>query len=297
MDLRDLRRLYARQMLAAAGAGGDTRLEDAFAAVARERFLGQGAWQILTPWSPSVTLPDHDPALIYQDVVVTLDRGRGVNNGSPALHAHWMHAIAPGPGETVAHLGAGAGYYSALLTELVGEDGHVTAVEFDADLAARARANLGDRDNVTVVHADARDWPRRPVDVVYVNFAVARPASAWIEGLRPGGRLIFPLGTPEDNPHAGGRVAMQAVALLVTRSGGSFAARVLSPVSFVFAEGTRSDASQAELQALDKCLKAKGWEAVRSLVWGAPPNPARCWFAGADWGLSFDEIPPRAPCD
>ena len=111
MKLADLRRVYARQMLALAGALADTHLENAFAAVPRESFLGSGPWRIMTPWSPYATVPEQDPALIYQDVVVALDEARGINNGSPSLHAHWMHLAAPRPGERVAHIGAGAGYY------------------------------------------------------------------------------------------------------------------------------------------------------------------------------------------
>ncbi len=288
MDLAAARRIYARQMLAAADACEDTRLEDAFAAVARERFLGEGEWQICTPWSPSVTLPRCDPILIYQDVVVALDRDRGVNNGSPSLHAHWMHRVAPRAGEIVAHIGAGAGYYAALLSELVGEAGRVTAVEYDTDLAARASVNLRGRGNVACVCADGRDWPLDPVDVVYVNFAVSKPASAWIEGLRPGGRLIFPLGVAQANTRTGGQVAMRAVAVLVARGDERYTAQVLGPVSFVFVEGTGSNLPNAEIQALDESLEAKGWEAVRTLVWKSPPDPERCWFAGSDWGLSFD---------
>src|SRR4029079_4443088 len=83
--------------------------EDAFAAVPRESFLGEGPWRILTPWSPYTTVPERDPALIYQDVVVALDEERGVNNGSPSLHARWMHLVSPRRGERIAHVGAGVG--------------------------------------------------------------------------------------------------------------------------------------------------------------------------------------------
>lgn len=296
MDLAALRRIYARQMLAAADACEDARLEDAFASVSRERFLGQGEWQISTPWSPSVTLPQSDPVLIYQDVVVALDRDRGVNNGSPSLHAHWMHAVAPRSGETVAHIGAGAGYYTALLSELVGKAGRVTAVEFDADLAARASTNLRDRSNVEVVCADGHDWPREPADIVYVNFAVSRPASAWVENLRLGGRLIFSVGVPQTKPEARGRHA-SAVTVMVTRREEGYAAQVLGRVTFVFAEGTKSAVSEADLRTLEESLETKGWEDVRSLVWRSRPAPARCWYAGSDWGLSFDELRRSEPSE
>jgi protein-L-isoaspartate(D-aspartate) O-methyltransferase len=154
LELAELRRIYARQMLALANALADTQLEDAFAAVPRESFLGNGSWRIMTPWSPYTTVPEQDPALIYQDVVVALDEERGINNGSPSLHARWMHLVSPRRGERVAHIGAGAGYYAAILAELVGNEGRVAAVEYDAGRAQSARDNLKDRSNVEVIAAD-----------------------------------------------------------------------------------------------------------------------------------------------
>ena len=196
MELRELRRVYARQMLTIASASGNERLEEAFACVPREKFLGPAGWRILTPWSPLSYIRERDPALVYQDVVVALDEERGVNNGSPSLHARWLHLVSPREGEKVAHIGAGTGYYSAILSELVGPDGRVTAIEYDAALAERARENLSDRENVDVVHDNGCGWPKEPTDVVYVNFAIPHPAAPWIENLAMGGRLIFPLGVP-----------------------------------------------------------------------------------------------------
>jgi protein-L-isoaspartate(D-aspartate) O-methyltransferase len=75
------------------------------------------------------------------------------------------------------------------------EAGQVTAVEFDAALAKRAKA-LSGRPNARVVDGDGARRPKTPADGVCVIFVVARPADRWIEGLSPGGRLVFPLGVP-----------------------------------------------------------------------------------------------------
>jgi protein-L-isoaspartate(D-aspartate) O-methyltransferase len=78
--------------------------------------------------------------VVYQDMLFALASQRGVNNGSPSLHARCLHALSLREGERVAHIGAGTGYYTALIAHLVGAEGHVLAVEFDPALADLARA-------------------------------------------------------------------------------------------------------------------------------------------------------------
>lgn len=107
-----------------------------------------------------------------------------------------LHDLAVEPGQHVAHIGAGAGYYTAMLAELTGTTGRVTAFEFDAALAARARTNLAAWSHVTVIAADGASAPTETVDRIYVNFAVAAPPASWIEQLATGGRLLFSLGAP-----------------------------------------------------------------------------------------------------
>ncbi|WP_291167862.1 methyltransferase domain-containing protein [Hyphomicrobium sp.] len=288
MELAELRRVFARQMLALADVWDNKRLEDAFAHVPREKFLGRGRWHILTPWSLQNYANNGDPALVYQDVVIALDEERGVNNGSPSLHARWLDEVAAGPGDRVAHIGAGTGYYSAIISEIVGPEGHVIAVEYDADCAARARENLSERRNVDVVHANGCDWPKDEVDIVYVNFAIPRPADPWIENLKPGGRLIFPLGVPSTT-RSHGR-SLNGVTIMVTRLEDGYAASSSYPVSFVFAEGLTPEPSEEEIRNLYRSLKRGGWEGVKSLVWKQAADSAECWYVGSDWALSYNAI-------
>jgi protein-L-isoaspartate(D-aspartate) O-methyltransferase len=105
----------------------------------------------------------------------------------------WIHALALKPGERVNHIGAGTGYYTAILAELVGEAGRIEAFEIDRDLAARAENNLSDRGNV-VVHAESGvDRALPPADAIYVNAGATEPNGAWLDALNDGGRLVFPL--------------------------------------------------------------------------------------------------------
>jgi len=185
----EARKLYARLMAAHAGSA-DPRLKQVFAAVPREAFLGPGPWTIIAG-DGRVETPSADPAHIYQNVLVVLDPGKGINNGEPFLHAMWIGRIAPRPGEAVTHIGAGTGYYTAMLAKLVAP-GTVTAFELEAGIAARAIENLEPYRNVVVIHGNAAASPLPPSDIIYVNAGVTAPPAAWLRALKPGGRMIFP---------------------------------------------------------------------------------------------------------
>lgn len=188
------------------------------------------------------------------------------------------------------HIGAGAGYYTALLANLVGRDGRVTAVEFNGELARRAAENLADLSTVSVVNGDGAAWQEEDADIIYVNFAVARPAERWVKGLRPGGRLLYPLGPAEEDVTLGGvRLAPRCVALMITRTVDGFAARaVLEQVSFIGAEGVLRG-STVERQELRASLERGKAADIRSLVWNERVLPERCWYAADDWALSYDD--------
>ncbi len=291
-DMAVIRRAYARQILTLAGIAEDSRLEAAFAAIPRERFLADPPWTISRGSGGYEPLSSHDPVVLYQDVLLALASHRGVNNGSPSLHAGWLHALSLREGERVAHIGAGTGYYTAMIAELVGETGHVIAVEFDPELAEAARKNLADRPNVTVVEGDGAQWPREDVDAVYVNFSVERPAEAWIDHLKPDGRLIFPLGLPRSKPSPwGGTHAIHGAGLRVTRRENGLAVQWLNRAFFVCAEGELSNPAQ-EREALQAAFEGGGIEFVRSLVWRQTAPAGRCWFTGSGWALCYDEIKP-----
>jgi protein-L-isoaspartate(D-aspartate) O-methyltransferase len=290
-ELAVIRRAYAKQILALSGIANDSRLEEALAMVTRERFLGAPPWQISRAGRGYEAVASHDPAVLYQDALFALASDKGVNNGSPSLHARCLHALALREGERVAHIGAGTGYYTALLAHLVGAQGHVLAVEFDPVLAERAAENLADLPNITVVQGDGAEWPREDVDAGYVNFAVERPAEAWIDHLRLNGRLIFPLGVPRPKPSPGGGThSLYGAGLCVTRKRAGLAVRWLGHVSFVCAEGRLSQPGQ-ERPALQAAFEAGGMEFVRSLVWRETAPPGRCCFTGSGWALSYDEVP------
>ena len=277
------RRHYAVRVLQKAGVLSDDRLADAFSRVRREDFLGPPPW-LIQERSGYREAPCQDVATLYEDVMVALDATRGVDNGSPSLHALAIHSLSPQAGETVVHAGAGTGYYTAILAELVGLQGRVLAIEYDAALADRARTCLASRVNVEVIRGNALEWPKDEADIVYVNFAGDRPAEAWIEKLKPQGRLLFPLGVPVfEGRKAQPEYTAMAAFLLVRREAEGYSARLIEGVSFIWGEGVvPSDwACHARLRA----AFADNWRAVQSLRWRGTPSDDE-WYSEPDWGLS-----------
>lgn len=220
-DLEKIRSDFARGMMLASGSG-DPRLERAFELVPRELFVGAPPWRVIDVRN-SAEETTADPRRLYDNVLVALDEEKGINNGEPALHAAWIGAVAPKPGETVSHVGAGTGYYSAILGVLVLPHGAVHAFEIEPALAERARLNLAAFPDVEVVKGDATALPLPASDIIYVNAGVVAPPAAWLRALEPGGRLIFPWRPTHD----------VALSLLVTRRKGGFEAKQLMPSWFI----------------------------------------------------------------
>lgn len=268
-----IRSYYARLVTAKAGTDDD-RLLEALTAVERERFLGPGPWKVNCFPGGYVETPSDDLIFIYQDVVVAIDPERRINNGEPQLHARCLAALQIGRGETVVHVGSGTGYYTALLAHLVGPTGVVHAYEIDGDLAQKANENLCSWPWVSVRSQSAAEGSLPACDVVYVNAGATRPYNGWLDALRPGGRLLFPL-TP--------RVGLGGM-LLVTRSDDAFAARFLQPATFISCSGARNDDEATEL---GHAFARGNWKDVKSLRRHVPPDTSS-WFAGHDWWLSTE---------
>jgi protein-L-isoaspartate(D-aspartate) O-methyltransferase len=268
--LTEARQFYAAYVVGQAKID-DRSLFDAFNKIPREEFCGPGPWKIHTEGG-YIETPSDDPRYLYQDILIAIDASRGVNNGQPSLHARSLASVGPRPGERVLHIGAGTGYYSAILAALVGPSGHVEAREIDAHTAARAEQCLAGHANVSIVNRSGTG-PDLPVaDVIYVNAGTPRVISRWIEALAEGGRLIFPLTV---DFQMGGM-------LLVTRTNGQFTARFTSRAAFIPCLGTEDPKSA---DALNQAYRGGGWDDVRSLILTQSPDSS-CWLEGDGWWLS-----------
>ncbi|WP_066374735.1 methyltransferase, FxLD system [Herbidospora mongoliensis] len=101
------------------------------------------------------------------------------------------------PGDRVLEAGAGTGYNAALMGHLVGEAGHVTTIDVDADLVDGARQHLAAAEvgNVDVLLADgALGHPDgAPYNRIIATVGAYEVPTAWLDQLAADGRLVVPL--------------------------------------------------------------------------------------------------------
>jgi protein-L-isoaspartate(D-aspartate) O-methyltransferase len=265
---------------------------EAFATVPREHFSGPGPWRILSPMGGSDywTTEDAAPQHLYHDVLVAIDETRRLNNGQPSLWACLYDQLNLARGEHVVHIGVGAGYYTAILAEIVGAGGKVTAVEIDPALAERSRVNLAFAwPQAKVINSDGFAFrPEQPADVIIVNASVSHLSVAWLDSLAPeNGRLLVPLTTAN----------WFGAFLMITRQGVDTrrcTAQFVSQTGIIPCVGGREADAEAKLEA---ALKRSSFSAIQSLR-RAPEEPDdTCWLAGGGWWLSSApaSTPPPLP--
>ncbi len=251
---------------------------NAFGKVPREKFLGPPPWLLVYPDGPDAEIETDDPHHLYHDVLVAIDRKAGVNNGQPKLWARLYDKLKIKPGESLLHIGAGTGYYTAVLAEITGPEGRVTALEFDERFADQAKANLVARPNVTLIHGDGCLFDPGAVDVIIVNAGVTHPQTMWLDGLTMGGRLLVPLTNEECWGHF----------LLVTKRPEGYSAEFVSRVGIIPCASHR-DRTAAD--KLDRVFRGTSWQklsGIRSLRRDGEPDDS-CVMAGPGYWLSTAE--------
>jgi protein-L-isoaspartate(D-aspartate) O-methyltransferase len=284
-ELAAVRAAYAEKILAVAGVAVP-RLQAAFADVRREDFVGQGPWPVFRGPQTYVPTPDTDPAHLYDDILIGLIPERQINNGQPSYHAYLLAHAAPAAGEHAVHVGAGTGYYTAIMAHMVGASGRVTAIEFDDELATRAKKNLATLTNVEVVHGDGARVRFDHAEVIYVNAGATRPADTWLDRLADGGRLLLPLTTDKGFtlPRSAGEAAVQGAVFLIERQGGEFRAKWISPVAIFPCAGTRDETSE---RALARALEGGRWQEVTRLYRRDDIPEERRWLHAPGWCLAY----------
>jgi len=278
-DLAAARRCYTQE-IKYRGQISSRRLLRAFATVARERFLGEGPWRIRSEivhdyW----TTEDADPVHVYHDVLVAIDEGRKLDNGLPSLWARLFDILDVEENERVVQVGCGPGYYSAILSELVGPKGTIVAIDCEDAFVQQARLHLREYENVTVIHGDGCKDVGGPADVIIVHAGFTHPHPLWLDSLRCNGRLLVPLTNAE----------RQGTLFKLTRLPTGYRAEAVRRIEIFPCHGRGDTVADERV--------TRWWEAmsqVRSLRRDAHAEDSTCWLHTTDYCLSARSAGPAS---
>ncbi len=151
--------------------------------------------------------------------------GHGQTISQPYIVAIMTELLDPEPNDVVFELGTGSGYQAAVLSRLVKE---VYTIEIVEPLGKRARATLdglGYRNVKSKVGDGYHGWPDAgPFDAIVVTAAADHVPPPLIKQLKPGGRMVIPVGGP---------FLTQYLTLIEKDADGRVHARQILPVRFV----------------------------------------------------------------
>jgi len=139
-------------------------------------------------------VPASQQAYVYVDSPLPIGYGQTISQ--PYIVAAMTEMLDPKPADRVLEIGTGSGYQAAVLAKLVR---HVYTIELVEPLGQQAQARLaglGYR-NVTVRIGDGYEgWPgEAPFDKILLTAAPPDVPPKLVEQLKPGGRLVAPVGT------------------------------------------------------------------------------------------------------
>jgi protein-L-isoaspartate(D-aspartate) O-methyltransferase len=157
----------------------------------------------------------------YQDMPLPIGFDKTISQ--PFIVALMTDLLSPQPQESVLEVGTGMGYQTAILAELSGQVWSIEIVEEFASHAQQLLRQLGHSNIGIRVGDGSRGWSEHaPFDKIIVSAASDEAPPALLDQLRPGGRLVMPIG-PEE---------MQWLAVFDKDARGQTTARQLMPVRF-----------------------------------------------------------------
>ncbi len=178
-------------------------------------------------------VPDYLKQWAYENKPLPIGDGQTISQ--PYIVALMTDLLCPEKEDIILEVGAGSGYQAAVLSQLVKK---IYTLEIVPALAARAARILGKLgcSNVEIVQGDASRGleEHAPFDGIIVTAAAEHVPESLKEQLKPGGRLVIPVGRPRMH---------QDLLLIQKDEQGGFTSRNILPVAFVPFTGELSNNS------------------------------------------------------
>jgi protein-L-isoaspartate(D-aspartate) O-methyltransferase len=168
-------------------------------------------------------VPASQGSLAYRNHPLPIGSGQTISQ--PYIVALSTDLLDPQPKDVVLDVGTGSGYQAAVLAEIVHQVYSIEIIDALANDARRALGALGYR-NITVRTGDGYlGWPEHaPFDGIVVAAAAPRIPQALVDQLRPGGKMVIPVGAD---------YGVQYLVLVTKRADGGIDERRVLPVRFV----------------------------------------------------------------
>ncbi|MCB1770630.1 MAG: protein-L-isoaspartate(D-aspartate) O-methyltransferase [Candidatus Competibacteraceae bacterium] len=161
--------------------------------------------------------------LAYADMPLPIGRGQTISQ--PFIVALMTELLAPGPEDVVLEIGTGSGYQAAVLAHLVQQVYTLERIPELANLATQRLRELGIANVVVRASNGVQGWEEQaPFDGIIVTAAATETPPALVRQLKPGGRLVIPVGA---------RHRTQDLRVLEKDTQGVVLSRSVLPVVFV----------------------------------------------------------------
>ncbi len=140
-------------------------------------------------------VPAEFQAEAYGDYPLSIGQGQTISQ--PSTVVFMLELLAPRPGEKILDLGAGSGWTTALLAEIVGSDGKVVGIEAVSFLVKFGRKNLVKYNfsQAEIISAGSQlgSPDQAPFDRILVSAAAEKLPEQLVNQLKIGGRLVLPI--------------------------------------------------------------------------------------------------------
>jgi protein-L-isoaspartate(D-aspartate) O-methyltransferase len=206
------------------------RLTAEIAALARETAVETGRQEFAAPVMAAMGraprhrfVPDDQIPYAYDNRPLPIGHGQTISQ--PYIVALMTDLIQPQSGQTVLEIGTGSGYQAAVLAELVGRVYSIEIIEPLARQAAERLKALGYANVETRAGDGYQGWEEAALfDAIVVTAAASHVPPPLIRQLKPGGRMVIPVGA---------HFLAQYLLLVEKKADGAVTTRQILPVRFV----------------------------------------------------------------